>query len=167
VAEGEIADVLLDFTEPQPPTPPTNGQTTAPPTAPPLAGSHGSRVRWYTYAAFGVGVVGLGFGGVTGALAMSARDAAVRDGCNAGRCPPPAQGDEHNSQNMATFSTIGFAVGLAGVTAGLITLFLPPGGSDSAAAATTSSRGKGPPPSNAWHAHLEVGPGFLGVAGDL
>jgi hypothetical protein len=82
----------------------------------------------------------------------------VRDGCVGGKCPPPAQGDEHNAQQMATFSTIGFAVGLAGVAGGLITLFMPPSASDAAAAST------GP---GGLRAHLEVGPAYLGVSGDL
>lgn len=160
VAEGEEADVSLDFSEPQvetPPAPPPSSKPGAQPVVTPPPSRH---VRWYTYAAFGVGVVGLGFGGVTGGLAMSARDAAVRDGCVSGKCPPAAQSDEHNSQNLATFSTVGFAVGLAGLTAGLITLFLPQGDSEPAPAAATSA------PAGV-RAHLEVGPTFLGISGEM
>jgi hypothetical protein len=67
------------------------------------------------FIAFGIGGAGLIVGGVTGALAMS----------KASDCPNKVcetQDDLDSARGMATISTIGFSVGIAGVAVGTILL---------------------------------------------
>jgi len=67
------------------------------------------------FVAFGIGGAGLIVGGVSGALALS----------KAGDCPNKVcetQADLDSAKRMATISTIGFSVGIAGVAVGSILL---------------------------------------------
>jgi hypothetical protein len=154
LAEGETRNVTLDFTPPDaapPPLPspvPVAPAHEAPQTA---AQAPSSGTRWLAWVGFGVGAVGIGLGSIEGALALSARDRATQEGCQNGKCPPPAQPDEHSSQQSATISTIAFAVGAAGVVTGVVGLLLPGGTSQTARSS----------------AHLVIGPSYLGLSGDL
>ena len=152
LSEGETRNVTLDFTPPDAAPPPE--PVPAPPARheprPPAPASP-SGTRWLAWTGFGVGAVGIGLGSIEGLLALSARDRATQEGCLNGKCPPPAQSDEHSAQQSATISTIAFAVGAAGVVTGVVGLLVPRG-----ASATEPSS-----------AHLVIGPAYLGLSGEM
>jgi hypothetical protein len=161
LAEGETRPISLDFTAPDISPPPS----TAPvPTAPrkdtepgrPTPAAH-SGTRWLAWAGLGVGAAGLAFGSVEGLMAISARNRATQDGCLDGKCPPPAQSDEHSSQQAATISTVAFSIGAAGVVVGIVGLLLPGGSST----AERPNQARGP------NARLEIGPAYLGLSGEM
>ncbi len=162
--EGEGNAVTIDFTPPDaapPPLSPTAPATPPKEGAPPPPPSGGSGTRWVAWIGFGVGAVGFTVGGIEGALALSARDRATQEGCQNGKCPPPAQSDEHSSQLSANISTVAFSIGAAGVVAGIVGLLLPAGDHPSQGLNLTPARPRGP------SAHLELGPAYLGVSGDM
>lgn len=76
------------------------------------------------YGGFGVGAVGVVVGAVTGILTLS-KASDVKSRCEGVVCPPAVEDDLSSSKTTATISTIGFAVGGAGVAAGVIGLLLP------------------------------------------
>lgn len=164
--EGESNSVTLDFTPPEaaPPTPapsprvsPTEEGAPAEPAPAPRSGG----TRWIAWVGFGIGAAGITVGSVEGALALSARDRATQEGCQNGKCPPPAQSDEHSSQTSANISTVAFVIGAAGVAAGIVGLLLPTGDHPSQGINLLPATPRGPT------AHVEVGPGYLGVSGEM
>jgi hypothetical protein len=74
---------------------------------------------------FGVGAAGLGVGGVTGLLAFLAASDATSH-CLGTTCMPAAESGIHGAKTFATASDIGFAIGAAGVLAGVVFLVFPP-----------------------------------------
>jgi hypothetical protein len=161
--EGEGNAVTIDFTPPDtapPPLAPTPATPSKEGARPPTS-SGGSGTRWVAWIGFGVGAVGLTVGGIEGGLALSARDRATQEGCQNGKCPPPAQSDEHSSQLSANISTVAFSIGAAGVVAGIVGLLLPAGDHPSQGLNLTPARPRGP------SAHLELGPAYLGVSGEM
>jgi len=76
------------------------------------------------YGGFGVGIVGLGLGAVTGAMTLSKANK-VDPQCANDICAPAAKSDLDSAKTLGTISTIGFAVGAAGVVAGVVGLLLP------------------------------------------
>lgn len=106
--------------------PPAPVTTTAPPAAPP------SPNRTPAYVAFGIGGAGLLVGTITGIVAISKKGSLE---CPNNHCPP-SQHDKLDSANtMATVSTIGFGVGLAGAALGTV-LLLTSGKTEAPARAT-------------------------------
>lgn len=77
-----------------------------------------------TYGGFGLAVVGLGVGAVTGAMTFSAASA-VEARCESGICDPAAKADLDRGNTLATVSTIGFVAMGAGVVLGIVGLSLP------------------------------------------
>jgi hypothetical protein len=75
-----------------------------------------------TYAALGIGAAGLIMGGVTGGLALSNKQSADEQ-CPKFACTPQGLEAVEHGRTMARISTIGFAIGGAGIAAGVI-LFL-------------------------------------------
>lgn len=75
-----------------------------------------------TYATLGIGAAGVILGGVTGGLALSEKHKADHE-CPDFNCTPAGLDSVQNGRSLARVSTIGFAVGGAGLAAGLI-LFL-------------------------------------------
>jgi tetratricopeptide (TPR) repeat protein len=71
----------------------------------------------------GGGVVGLVFGAVTGARAISEADE-LRATCSQGnqQCDPAARGHEDTARNFATASTIGFVIGGLAIAGGTVWL---------------------------------------------
>lgn len=82
--------------------------------------------------AFGVGGAGLVVGAITGIASLSAVGD-LEDACPAGTCPPDQQGTIDDAETLANVSNVGFAVGAAGVTVGVVLLVL--GGDDETASA--------------------------------
>jgi hypothetical protein len=100
----------------------------AEPAAPALATStepsveRGSSRRTIAYAVGGLGLVGLVTGGVTGALVLS-KKGTITDNCDGSICRNSAGYDAARSaKTLATVSTVGFGVGLAGVAVSAILL---------------------------------------------
>lgn len=78
-----------------------------------------------TIAAFGVGAAGLIMGGVTGGLAISTKKQADTQ-CPEFQCSPDGLKLVRKGRTMATLSTVGVAVGGAGIAAGVILLLTRP-----------------------------------------
>ena len=79
------------------------------------------------FVAFGVGGAGLLVGGITGGLALSKASDCPNKVCE-------SQSDLDSAKTMATISTIGFGVGIAGVAVGTILLLTGNGSSEKPAA---------------------------------
>jgi len=135
LAEGGHQDITL-LLEKDPHAisalPPTTGTVavTTTDSNPPQPAAQRSKAP--AYVAFGIGGAGLVLGGVTGALALS----------KASDCPNkvcPTQGDLDSAKTMATISTVGFGVGIAGVAVGTI-LLLTGKNSSEPASATAAKR---------------------------
>jgi hypothetical protein len=85
------------------------------------------------WVAFGVGGAGLTFGAIMGGLALSA-SSDLADRCTDGFCPvstpeqeAETQSDIDSYEGLALASTVGFAVGVAGVATGVVLLFVNKG----------------------------------------
>lgn len=76
------------------------------------------------YGGFGLAIVGLGVGGVTGFLAKDKADS-VKPQCENGICDPAAKSDLDGATTMAAISNIGFAAAGVGLVCGVIGLALP------------------------------------------
>src|SRR5262249_47629126 len=123
-----------------------SGTTTSTPGSNPLPADPGaseggsSGLRIGSYAAFGVGAVGIGLG-VVFALQSSSKDSEADDICNlpGGNCPESRR-DEVNqldadARSARTLDIIGFAIGGVGIGAGVTLLVLSSGSSKSAQSA--------------------------------
>lgn len=82
--------------------------------------------RWMIYTGFGVGLAGVAMGTVTGVLALNKNKSLTGDGgsCVDNLCPVDAESDVNQAKTMGTLSTVGFAVGGAGIALGVAGLFL-------------------------------------------
>jgi hypothetical protein len=89
----------------------------------PATGGRGSIVP--ALVAFGIGAVGIGVGAVTGIMSLG-KTSDLKDRCPDDRCTPAEQGDLDSASTLATISTIGFGVGIAGVAAGVVLLVVRP-----------------------------------------
>jgi hypothetical protein len=107
------------------------------------------------FGGFGLAVVGLGVGGVTGALTLS-KAGDVKTQCANGICDPAAKSDLDSASSLATISTIGFAVAGAGALCGVVGLLLPRTPVDSTQTALQSQEKR---------AAVWIGPGSMGVRG--
>ncbi|MET0593369.1 MAG: hypothetical protein ABW133_11755 [Polyangiaceae bacterium] len=100
--------------------------------------SSGNGMRIGSYAAFGVGAVGLGLGTVF-LLQSSSKRSEADDICNlpGGNCPSNRRADveqlDKDAKNASTLSVVGFAVGGVGIAAGVVMLLMS-NKSDSASA---------------------------------
>ena len=136
LAEGGHQDItLLLEKDPNavaalPPTTATPATTATTPVSPPEPAAKKNNTA--AYVLLGVGGVGLVVGSVTGALAFG----------KASDCPNKVcktQSDLDSAKSMATVSTIGFGVGIAGVAVGTILLL-------------TGSHSEEAPATASWHA---------------
>jgi hypothetical protein len=114
-----------------PPPAPAEPVVAEPPPAPPVD-APAKKSNTLAYVALGVGGAGLVVGGITGFLALGKKNDLTD--CVAERCPSSQRDTLDSARTMATVSTVGFAVGLAGVGAGVILLLAGNNNSDSAAA---------------------------------
>jgi hypothetical protein len=118
------------------------------PALPGSAGGSLSTQRVLAIVAGGVGVVGLGIGVAFGLKATSKLDDA-KSHCPSypDNCPPQSAQLNDSAKSSATISTIGFAVGIAGVAGGLVLWLTAPKHSAERSAA------------------LDIGPGSVRVRG--
>jgi hypothetical protein len=112
----------------------------------------GGGVPALAYVGFGLGVVGIAVGSVTGLMSLS-KASSAEERCVDKRCPPEAQDDIDSSKSMALISNIGFGVGIVGIGVGVVAL-LSSGGKE-----------EGPPPPAAARFTPVVGLGYVGVDG--
>ncbi len=118
----------LRFELEPPPAPPSAALDTTPSTAPATpAPAHGSSQRTWGYVAGGIGIVGLAVGATTGALVLGKKGTA-EEHCTGGACRDQEGVDAGTSaRSLATVSTVGWGVGIAGLAAGAILLLTAPG----------------------------------------
>jgi hypothetical protein len=112
--EGKTQDLAIDFGGA-----PGAGSSTAVLPPKPEGGRVISPVVW---VGLGVGVVGIAVGSVGGVLALG-KASKVKDACTDTRCPPSAEDNVTSGRTSATISTIGFAVGGAGLAAAAVGYF--------------------------------------------
>ena len=157
LAERDAKDVELTLPVPSP------AIVVAPVPSPPHA-SHETEDRGRTslanvlvFGGFGLAVVGLGVGGVTGALTLS-KAGDVKTQCANGICDPAAKSDLDSASSLATISTVSFAVAGAGALCGVVGLLLPRTHVDSTQSALESQEKR---------AAVWIGPGGVGVRGSF
>jgi hypothetical protein len=87
----------------------------------------GGLQRTLGWVGIGVGAAGLGVGVVTGLMATS-KHSSAEEGCPDGKCPEGSQAadDMESFRSLRTISTVGYAVGLVGVAAGITLLLTAP-----------------------------------------
>lgn len=112
--------------------------TSAPQPLPPPSSSTSSR-RIATFAAGGLGVVGIAVGGITGGLMLS-KQGTIKDNCRAGSpgvqlCNTEGASAGNDAKTLGAIATAGFAVGLVGLGAAVV-LFVTTPKQQKAAAAT-------------------------------
>jgi hypothetical protein len=98
-------------------------QGPAPPMSPAPSGSEGKGSKTAGYVLLGVGGAGVIVGSVFGALALGTRKT-LDSNCppDKSQCPASTDGDIQSLKRQATVSTVGFAIGGAGLLTGLIVL---------------------------------------------
>lgn len=129
---GEVTQVVLRFDH-------TNAAAASSPkrsdpvtlARPVAADVHGGRgFGPAVWTSFGVAAAGLVTGATLGTIAWS-KAAGLEDHCENNPCPggepedPDRRAEQNETRRLATFSTIGFAVGLAGAAVGVTLLVLP------------------------------------------
>ncbi len=134
--DGTVTDVLLEL-RPLPAAPPATVPS-ATPTVPPVATVPPPEVErqsrgplWPAMVAFGVGAVGLGFGAISGGLALAkAND--INSRCANQSCLISDQSEDDTARRLATMSTVGLVVGGVAAATGLVLVFTRPGGEETA-----------------------------------
>jgi hypothetical protein len=104
---------------------PAGGAVTPPPTTPPSESETKSGgMSPLVPIGFGLGVVGIAVGSITGVMALGKGSDADKD-CPGGKCKDQAALDSvHSGQTLGTVSTIAFIAGGVGVGVGVVGLFL-------------------------------------------
>lgn len=109
------------------PPPPPTATTTATFSVPPA----GQRRPALVYGGFGLGILGVTFGAVSGLISLN-KASSVKDKCDGERCPEAVRDDIVSTKNWALASDVGFAVGVAGAGVGLIALLMGSGSASTA-----------------------------------
>ncbi len=134
LSEGEKKTVELSLTPLRSPTGPPPSVNPPPDPAPigsarppgdTSATSQGP--LWPGIAALGVGAVGLGFGAVTGGLALTKANA-IKDNCVDNHCLREDEQEDSSARSLATMSTVGLVLGGVFSAAGVVLLVWRPGG---------------------------------------
>jgi hypothetical protein len=134
VKEREAKGVLLELPDVAPPAPPPVAQNNTPPEQQKSIEPDHPKKKFpvISIIGFGVGVVGVGVGSVTGLMSLS-KTSSLKDQCPNNQCPANVydsssfQSDKSSASTLGTVSTIAFIVGGAGVVVGVVGLFLPQG----------------------------------------
>jgi hypothetical protein len=122
--EGESHELAIAFSASSPPAGgegASGGGVAAPPGA---DTAHGKKsISPVTWIGLGVAVAGIGVGSVAGIIALG-KSKTVKDECKGTSCPPSARDDVDAGRSAATFSTIGFAAGAAGLAVAAVGWFV-------------------------------------------
>ncbi len=173
LADGEKKPVVLRFSTVAalPPVPPPASSTSAapppPPVAPPPPVTSAEREReglppWLTYAAWGLGGLGVAVGATTATMAYQLRQGdKMSDACTGEVCSPAVRSDVDRYNNLRLFSTIGFITGGVGLAAAVTLTWIVPGSSQSESSRAANQPG-GVRDLRAW-----VGPNGLAVSGSF
>jgi len=159
VAERDAKTVTIDLKPPKPATPPPAASGD-----PAAEGSSPSALpKVLIYGGFGLGIVGVGIGSVTGLMSIS-QVSDVKKDCTNNVCLPSRAGDIDSAKSLGTISTIAFIAGGVGIGAGVIGLVLqskqssgesaPPVGTTASAKSTLTVQ-------------PDLGPTWLGMHGSF
>src|SRR5262249_19123587 len=88
----------------------------------------------------GLGAAGVGFGAVTGAMALSA-GSDVKASCQDGLCPPSQQTRGEHVKSLATMSTAGLVAGGVVMATGVVLLIVRPFGRSAPSARVSAAPG--------------------------
>ena len=125
--ESKRLELPLQPSTPPPTAPPVTEPTKVPdPPAAPPPEDRASSQKTLGYVAGAVGIAGLVVGSITGALVLG-KKATVDEECSGNVCKS-AKGKEaaDSGQSLATVSTIGFVVGVAGLATGVTLVLTAP-----------------------------------------
>lgn len=156
VLEREAKTVTIDLKPSKGvvPMPPPGGDETVSTTSSPS-----SLPKILIFGGFGLGIVGVGVGSVTGLMSISKVND-VKKGCPNDVCPTTSQPDIDSAKSLGTISTVAFIAGGVGIGAGVIGLVLQ---------SKQSSTESAPPPGTSAKSTLtvrpDVGPTSLGLHG--
>jgi hypothetical protein len=114
----------------------------------------GSVLRPLAYAAGGVGVVGMVMFAVAGSMSKSTYSSLEKQ-CGQGPCPSNLSSDISKGKTQQTVANVGLGLGLVGLAAGTTMFLLAPSGK------------KGDAPKKKAGAELQIGAGYVGVAGQF
>jgi hypothetical protein len=138
---------------PPPAAPPPTADQPPPPTEPdrPSQGGGGGWMKPVGFVALGLGIVGIGAGAVTGALALG-KHGDLEDFCGSdGVCPSVSEDAISEYNTLGTISTIGFIVGGVGLVGGIVLLVAAP---------SSKEKARLEPGVTPW-----IGPGSVGAKG--
>jgi hypothetical protein len=154
VAERESKTVTFDLKPAVVGVPPK-------PEEPVVTSSSSSLPKILIFGGFGLGLVGIGVGSVTGLMSIS-QVSDLKQGCPNNVCRLTSQSDIDSAKSLGTISTIAFIAGGVGVGAGIVGLVLQ---------SKQSTTEEAPPPGASAKASLtvrpDVGPTWLGVHGSF
>jgi hypothetical protein len=158
-----ILEVALERDEgpaqPVPASVPPEPTSTPPPEQPaPTVAKPASGSRVPAYIAFGAGGAGLLLGTITGALSL-AQVGTLNSQCKQHVCASTEQGTINSAKTLGVVSDVGFAVGIAGVGAGVVLLIVRPGAPKDSAPPSTG------PSASGFSVEPWIGPRSLGAVG--
>jgi hypothetical protein len=152
VTERETKNVAVDLKD-KPPEPKTVKMDTT-------SVDESSTPKILMFGGFGLAVVGIGVGSVTGLMSMSKVDD-IKATCNPeNKCPAEKAGDIDDAKMLGNISTLGFAAGGLGAAIGIVGLVMMSGSKESTPPAGASAK-------NAPLVKTQpvVGAGYFGLAG--
>jgi len=118
------------------------------------------------YGGFGLAIVGLGVGAVTGAMTLS-RASDIEPQCANDICAPAARNDLDRANTLATISNIAFIAGAAGAAAGVVGLLLPRRPAHARETAAVSWDWSGRALRSKERGTLTIGPAGAGIGGSF
>lgn len=117
------------------------------------------QTRILMFGGFGLAIVGIGVGAVTGFMSMSKVDE-IKNDCRDDKCPASRATDIDDAKSLGNISTIAFAAGAVGAAVGVVGLIMMSG-----------SKSESPPAGSTAHAQTTLktrpilSPAFLGLSG--
>lgn len=159
VAEGEDKTVNIDLKGSAPPAQAPLAPTPAEPARPSGPSSTG---KVLAYSGFGVALIGVGVGSVTGVMSLTKTND-LKEVCPNHQCPPGKEAEIDSAKTLGDVATAAFIAGGVGLGVGIVGLLMS-GGAQEAAASTAHARRPSTPlaPTSV---RAVLGPSYLGVAG--